>query len=750
MNSNGKVWQIEGEKKNVRFSETFSGKKKHVELKAGPQSAGIYQVLPYDGKIKLYKLNVLFKTDLYGTTKAHFGVDYLDEAGRCLGEEAPRDMSSQLPSGLFAAAGKRDWTQWIGWFGRNVPEGTTKIKVWARLNLWEEPEARGRLWIEDLSATEMTPDPQWPLGYPPIKWQAAQYPVFSREAIASGCVVCSVNYLRFILPEMPPKNGADNLLLQAFAIPGEYETLSFCVYALRPLAGVKVTASDLVNEENPARGILAGNVQVRKVFYQPKKAHGVHYYLDAPTCLEPVGETSIAGNRTQQFWVTVKVPAETGRGKYCGTIALALGAGVVKNIKLELDVLPVRLEDPGERWFGMYYYGKSREDMKPEVADMREHGMNTVALWGYDGMKVINEGGRAKLELDENFGLVPLMDLCRDAGLMRPALLYFGRVAEQIEKLGWRAGTPEFKQAYCSAVELIRGEARKRSWPEIIFVASDEGYPYLFSADRFRISGVCDPLLKAAGAKTAAHALNQPSASARRFAQQYSSFYDLLLMTCCHSTVCGNEQILNYREWPKFVEDARRKGTKLLLYNIDCCGIHPEAMRFAYGFVLLAKGFAGAFNWMYQGGKYPYDELAHLPTYANSIFAYPAATNHPGGPSIGWEAVREGVKDYKLLSTANTLIAKARLSGDKARRQAADQVEVAITAWLNKIDFVKIYPDSRLELGEWEKDGFEKDAWTVGGDFKIRNGLELEDYDALRRLLCDFILDMQSSPNMER
>ena len=48
--------------------------------------------------------------------------------------------------------------------------------------------------------------------------------------------------------------------------------------------------------------------------------------------------------------------------------------------------------------------------------------------------------------------------------------------------------------------------------------------------------------------------------------------------------------------------------------------------------------------------------------------------------------------------------------------------------------------------GTWEEERYgEDDVKEVRGDYKITNGLTLDDYDRLRSLLCHYIAQLQAT-----
>jgi hypothetical protein len=127
-------------------------------------------------------------------------------------------------------------------------------------------------------------------------------------------------------------------------------------------------------------------------------------------------------------------------------------------------------------------------------------------------------------------------------------------------------------------------------------------------------------------------------------------------------------------------------------------------------------------------------------------FQFPPFEEHRGGPTIGWEAAREGIKDYQLLYTFDQLVRKSSQSLDPALRTKAKRRSDEVDSFLSQIHFDTIDTEGTLSLGKWESEQALEDGTTVlAGQFKIHNGFAMEDYDRLRQLLCTSILDLNAS-----
>lgn len=185
---------------------------------------------------------------------------------------------------------------------------------------------------------------------------------------------------------------------------------------------------------------------------------------------------------------------------------------------------------------------------------------------------------------------------------------------------------------------------------------------------------------------------------------------------------------------------AARDGKELWFYNIDLTGWHPEPLRFMYGFGLWQSGATGCIEWAYQSPARPGKEAAVYEQPNAIIYQYPATETESGGPVIAWEAIREGVDDYRYLVTLRAWVERAGRSGKAEAAREADDIWHEVETALNSIDFRAC--EGSAAQGDWTgKKEFAPDGnRIVSGDHKIANGWTFEDYDALRQRIAEGIV----------
>ena len=99
-------------------------------------------------------------------------------------------------------------------------------------------------------------------------------------------------------------------------------------------------------------------------------------------------------------------------------------------------------------------------------------------------------------------------------------------------------------------------------------------------------------------------------------------------------------------------------------------------------------------------------------------------------PTISWEAVREGVDDYRYLLTLSKRIEQARRGRDDPAKLVAEEAAKAVETMMAKIR-IDTERKRHREIG----------AAAVRASRSLRTA----DYDAFRRTVSEFIMRLQAS-----
>lgn len=522
---------------------------------------------------------------------------------------------------------------------------------------------------------------------------------------------------RRVWPAEEPSHGELTDRLALMATPGEYEPASFVIYALTDLEAVHPQAGDLVNGEQV---ISAANVDIKLVkrWFQagtawwgrdqdksrrvlvpelllndpylvrvdPEKQENYlkcrfadrteYVWISDPTdragrqqLLQeqlPVQDSpvllpvDIAAQTNEQFWVTVRVPADTPPGTYKGQIALYAQGSPAGELQLELTVLPFVLAAPYYT-SSIYYRGvldptgvgsisserKTRQQYVTEMKDMVAHGVTNPII--YQPLHTLEEVLRIRGEL----------------GLNHQPLYYLGvRTYDPVER-----------------VQEALALAKRYGIPEVYFYAIDEaaGQELANQREAFR-------RVHAAGGKvfTASY---KPGA--------FELVGDLLDLLVNHGRLSQAEAA----KW-------HSAGQRIWSYgNPQSPPEDPDVFRRNYGLLLWKNGYDGAATYAYQDGFGSiWNDFDH-PTFRDHNFTYPTVDGVIG--TIAWEGYREGVDDVRYLTTLLQSIDAAESSADTRRLRLAGEARAYLAGLspLGNLDEIRrqlIDYILRLRAGEAE------------------------------------------------
>lgn len=502
-------------------------------------------------------------------------------------------------------------------------------------------------YLGGMQTLDLTPGDKW--APPPIteKQTKAGYIVFSRP------------YTDPVLHRAVPRADEITSALSLSACRGEFEPIAFSLYPLRSTQGLQVSVGDLVT--SGGRRIPASSVDVRKVMRQsiwknPKTFEAREHLLRRFNTLD------LVEGRTRRLWLTVKVPDEATAGEYRGTIVLSAGT-VATQLPLTVRVLPFELSGPDGMGYFMYHPGvalmrgrlgthKSVSNsvfFRKTLQDMRDHGMTTFTVYNSWNWVKDPKTGKPKLDVDSAYtgrasyvqygvSYSRMIDMLRQAGL--------GTTAPLLE-VSMGAGAEQIVEMYKIYQE--------RGWPEVAFYIGDEiDFPDRIAKARKVLVG----LKKAAPHIKTATALGEVGSEA------LGDMYDLWIGP--RST--------------EMIEICRSKGKQPWTYS--CRQIHEVGCayeRYLFGRFAWKQGLRGVGLWCYVDNNTMFDRFGRGQAWRESDVFSPEWKHLHGHvwfengeiiPVVTWEAVREGIDDYRYMLTLKKAAQAAISSGNAAAGKA--------------------------------------------------------------------------------
>lgn len=527
----------------------------------------------------------------------------------------------------------------------------------------------------------------------------------ANETILKDVLVYTVNPINGvrILPDTRFIPGEVSTTLSLTACRGEYEPISFVVHALDDLTSLTIEPTELKSGEDVIDTAhvdikfvkcwyQAGNTWDRASFIVSKKRQTlvselllnddsmVHVdqqekknYLkvrfptgdryvwindpdydsgepdidtfpikDSPTLL-PADDIPRGTNK--QVWVTVHVPTDAQPGDYTGQIRLSRPSSlrlghddVLAILTVKLRVLPFELSKteipslyyggllvPKEK--GRYHYKfKSEEQLRAELANLVAHG-------------VTNPLCRQSPARDQEAVFRKVLAMRRDAGMTDPVLLLSG---------GRHAGThttdPDELAALQEEVRRVKRVAGEYGFEEVYFLGLDERKGKSLTNQRAAWTAI-----RAAGGK-----IVSTSTAPEAHIREMGDITDLLLSR------------------PSFDDVGRLHalGGRVAPYTTFSGSENPERYRRDYGLSTWVSDIDGVCMWSYQNDAgFMWNDMDGRANASDMCVVY--STVDGVIDTIAWEGYREAIDDLRYLATLTRAIEKAARSGQKDRRQAA-------------------------------------------------------------------------------
>ncbi|MCY3020545.1 MAG: hypothetical protein NTW87_16105 [Planctomycetota bacterium] len=414
----------------------------------------------------------------------------------------------------------------------------------------------------------------------------------------------------------PASEGRNLREARLFASLGEYEPFSFLLRPKESIEEVMIAGGEL---KGPGGTIPAANVVVTSV----EEFHGAGRQI-----LMPLGKPwNMSAHAAEFFWCTVKVPGDAKPGAYTGEVAVTSKGQKIGAVSIVLDVLPIKLEDPP---FGLgYNYSspKNKKVLAAHLADMRAHGMTTVAaLYNFHLPVYDNDTG----ELGE------FIEAYKQAGY--PAAFYFATPMdlELSELAGFGSvDSRRFQQRYIKVMRAVNAEVRKHGVPIVMSIG-----------DELTNRGIEGVTIAGKLARLVWEELPEIATTS-----DMNGYMEVMAMAPCLNIATFNNgwdgsdhhnkgrHLINRR----FLEELQNKTAAIPWF------VNAGTGRFPFGlfFWKMARyGARGKVEWYYNLGKNERGSVVRVD--GETVF-----------PTMDYERSREGIDDLKYLCKLEKLVAQA-------------------------------------------------------------------------------------------
>lgn len=529
---------------------------------------------------------------------------------------------------------------------------------------------------------------------------------FDLPASRTGYVVAAKEWLSEVDPTTVPNTPKDGAVrLSAFATPGEYEPMSFVIYAQKGMEAVRIAVTDLKRERGT---IPAANVDVswgmrgprrRRYHFPPKDS------VVVTTFLQPLDTLDLAANTFREVFLTVYVPDDARPGTYEGTVRVAPKNLPPSEVHVAFRVLPFRLKAPADKKYGMYYGLRDRllvpDIAEAELGDMKAHGVEMLHshLSVQYNMRPSGEPaadyklmqkGLSVLRGNKFAGIVIVNTGLPSLARLLGHKVGKGATGESLDK------DARFQRAAREALEGLKALQGRFPEFEIVLTHMDE----VFNAGRLplyiRLTRAAQQVPGFRHYITF-HTINQ---EADRMRKEIDPYVDI---RCHHANYTFDWWLTRGHTLAEYAEELKASGDEGAFY-FNPVGAYCDAERYRVfnGLYMWLGPFKYHIPWTYQSvSGDPFNDLdGSMSDHIFGLFSEQA-----GGiiPAKIWEGYRQGIDDIKYLSTLESLI-------EEAKNRKPNEAEAA-RVWLGTLKAripkpQSLHGDDRSKLGTADEPPF--------------------------------------------
>jgi hypothetical protein len=453
-----------------------------------------------------------------------------------------------------------------------------------------------------------------------------------------------------------------------------------------------------------SRQLKLENVSVRWADYREYRVGSSwsKTYRVEPNILVERPSQEVGPERLEIACVTYQVAADAKAGDYAATLTVRPKDAPARKVPVTLTVYPFKLEQPDHATHGMFYYA-SYGDLSPvELADMRNHGVDTLVA----GMAPQRFKGKDGRFLDED-RVAKGYAMLKEQGFRSPMICDVGSLKALLKD------TPENQRTFVDVVTAAEKLARDAGFTETSFFPIDEPHTDPLIADS---KLACTWIKEVPGART--FITSNPKAVG--------------VLEPVLDDVCYNLSYLN----PKTIGRVKEKN-ETLMYYCPSFAVDPEPNRYQTGFYFFKTGAKAIYQFAYF--EFAGDPFCDLdgPNRDWSM-CYPSMDSATHDPTISWESLREGINDYLYAYTLQVKIAAARKAGKTAAADKAQKVLDAVMAEVD-IDGAKAGGPAMAIEADTSRKNEQVDAEVLKS---ARNAKSAPWYDASRRKLAEAIVEL--------
>ena len=564
--------------------------------------------------------------------------------------------------------------------------------------LYAQETVTGPVQIYDTVYEHVDPGP--PFTEAPRAKEEWQPPKPTESERKAGFIVFTRHEPFDIKPWSRPKPEERLTKISTFAAQGQKTNLWFAIFALEPLKNFTVQLVGAHEMRPKKSGGLSSaptvSIETRYAHFWAQRTdwRGRTYYI-VPELLLPMRDgkalfpakggtleerpLDIPEGECRIFWLQVSVPENAEAGKYSFAVTLQAANKAPLILPLTIHVLPFRLlKPPDKRWLlysDSWFLGNLPDEnlllVLKEIADAGIDGLTELPFGKLD-LTELKEG---KVAYDPE-PLLRWLRLMREVGLRGPHTIGTFIEDQAANVLGLKVDlNKEWDEPLKEAMRLIAQTVVKTLRPhrfDWLFYGWDEPSPEnLRAIQQYRF-------WREGGAKTYV-----------TFFQRGT--YEVAGQWMTHP--CFSIGLVNRKETAEWArKECDKSGQKFFWYGSGCYLGQEGRMfanRYLTGWLFWKTKADGQVSWTFiRPHEDPFNDFDG--SKANSVEPKDQCTVYPQLerpndyksivgiiPTIQWEAIREGINDYRYAYTLKNLIAYARQVCNKSRvrSQARSETE---------------------------------------------------------------------------
>lgn len=530
----------------------------------------------------------------------------------------------------------------------------SKILIASAIMIWLHPSNIGAF-------SDITPPPEWQKAKEfRIKLWA---PTPKEIDLSSGFIPFSRNYMDPVHANSEPAKDEITDLFRVSLAKGEYEPFILALYGLEDIKNIKIDIRNVMFKDRTmgSHQFEVRKIENRAILSEKRKKEAKRYRL-IPSLLKLTSFIDLKKGSSSAFWITAYASPSDTTGSYSGNIVISKDEKILRELRLDVDILPFILEEVPDRLFSALYTPCSLSpDMERNARlllnDMRAHGMTSyspiMSAWGAP-LAFDAEGNPSVAHLLNH------LQWAKEEGFWGPTILNISKslrtgrfdLDANYTKFEEHIDVPNLKKL----VIYLESQRKKNGWPEIIYLPIDEPGCFTDQAGTRR-EEIAVLLLKALkdmnarGATTVADLVDKKHRKLPRW-QNVAGWWEKI-KPYCPVRIYQNGYPEGETSLEREMEDAKLREHDVMLYENDATmGIDPYVSRMYFGFYGWRTEVNGLTAWTYPllGNATAHHAWIDSEEKRRQRLRYFKDENwRPPQTTVCWEMVREGIDDAKYL-----------------------------------------------------------------------------------------------------